>query len=103
MDHRQDLLGVRAAVLRADRPGHGLLHAAADAQTVLPGVHAGMDRRPVPRPAPRLRAEKALVLGRVQGRAGHLAPLAAPRRLVLALDRVVETAGRSEEHTSELQ
>ena len=58
------------------------------------GVHAGMGRRAVRRPAPRLRAEKALVLGRVHGRAGHLAPLAAPRRLVLAPDRVVEPAGR---------
>src|SRR6266851_633294 len=94
VDHRQDLLGVRAAVRRPDRPGHGLLHAAADAQAVLRRVHAGMDRRAVRRPAPRLRAEKALVLGRVHGGPGHLAPLAAPRRLVLAPDRVVETAGR---------
>src|SRR6267378_4383718 len=51
----KDLLGVRAAVLRPDRPGHGLLHAAADAQAVLRRVHAGMGRRAVRRPARRLR------------------------------------------------
>jgi hypothetical protein len=66
-DRRRRHLASLAPVLGADRPDHGLLHAARAPQAVVQGVHAGVDRHPVRALAARHGPRPALVLGPVHG------------------------------------